>query len=113
MKNFFALLTRKNLYNLIPEDQPVSRQQFVLFRIFSFTGAFVCIGVSAKMLLTIVNAGYLPWMILALCMVMMFNFYNIKSPAGLRKAYLVMLCSAVALLHLVFLVSKVLSLSTS
>ncbi|MBK8875263.1 MAG: hypothetical protein IPN13_15660 [Bacteroidetes bacterium] len=101
MKNFFALLTRKNLYNLIPEDQPVSRQQFVLFRIFSFTGAFVCIGVSAKMLLTIVNAGYLPWMILALCMVMMFNFYNIKNPAGLRKAYLVMLCSAVALLHLV------------
>jgi len=101
MKNFFALLTRKKLYNLIPEDQPVSRQQFVLFRIFSFTGAFFCIGVSAKMLLTIDNAGYLPWMILALCAIMLVNFYSIKTQAGLRKAYLIMLGSAVALLHLV------------
>jgi hypothetical protein len=43
----------------------------------------------------------LPWMILALCAVMLVNFYSIQTQAGLRKAYLIMLGSAVALLHLV------------
>lgn len=95
------LVFRNRMYQAIPETEPVSRQQFALFRIFSFTGTLVCAAVASKMLLTISNAGALPFFIYALGLVMTINFYAVSQIHQLRKSYLIMLVAAVLLLHMV------------
>lgn len=100
-RSFRELVFRNQMYRSIPETEPVSRQQFALFRIFSFTGTLVCTAVASKMLLTISNAGSLPFFIYALGLVMTINFYAVSHIQHLRKSYLIMLSAAVMLLHLV------------
>jgi signal transduction histidine kinase len=97
----FKLLSRSALYHSIPEDEVVSKQQFVLFRIFSYSGSLVCLGVFLKMVLSIHQPGIVPYFILALAVIMLANFFLVKTVAGLRKAYFVMLAAAFILLHIV------------
>lgn len=101
MKGVFNILLRKHLYLLIPEDEPVSRQRFALFRIFSIFGALVCAGVATKMLLTILNTGTLPLFIYALGVIMLLNYFLVNTVESLKRSYLIMLTSAVMLLHIV------------
>ncbi len=101
MSNWLNLLLRRKLYLEIPEDAPVSRQQFALFRIFSFVGTIVCFGVAGKMIATIQNPGPLPFFIVSLGIVMLFNLYSVKGPENLRRSYLIMLLAAFLLLHIV------------
>ncbi|MBL7922566.1 MAG: hypothetical protein JNL88_00050, partial [Bacteroidia bacterium] len=89
---------RKKLLDAIPADDVVNKQRFVLFRIFSWSGTVVCIGTACKMLATIPEAGFLPWMILCLSLVMMVNYFAVQSFERLRLAYQVMLFSAFTLL---------------
>lgn len=101
LRIFREVVFRNQMYQAIPETEPVSRQQFALFRIFSFTGTIVCLAVASKMLLTISNAGPLPFFIYALGLVMTINFYAVGQIKLLRRSYLIMLISAVLLLHIV------------
>jgi len=101
MKGVFNLLFRKHLYLLIPENEPVSRQRFALFRIFSILGACICAGVATKMVLTIYNAGPLPLFIYALGVIMLLNYFLVKTVESLKRSYLIMLTAAVMLLHIV------------
>ncbi len=101
MKGVFELLLRKHLYLLIPESEPVSRQRFALFRIFSIIGALICVGTASKMVLTIENAGSLPFFIYALGVIMLLNYFFVNKVESLKRSYLIMLTAAVVLLHIV------------
>lgn len=98
---FVDLLLKKRLYLLIPEDEPVSRQRFALFRIFSILGVLICLGVATKMVLTIHKAGPLPLFIYALGVIMLLNYFLVRTVDSLKRAYLIMLTAAVMLLHIV------------
>ena len=100
MKRLFERLSRISLYRQIPEDEVVSMQQFVLFRIFSYAGILVCLGVFFKMVLTIKNVGLTPSFILILASVMLINFFSVNKVKNLRRSYIIMLISAFLLLHL-------------
>jgi len=101
MNRVTAFLSHARLYQEIHEEDVVSRQRFALFRIFSYTGAFVCAGVFLKMQLTIPDAGFLPYLILSLGIVMLLNYFSVNSVPRLGTAYLIMLISASILLHTV------------
>lgn len=101
MNRYIDHLKRKRLYDQIPFHDAVSKQQFILFRIFSFSGSLVCLGVSIKMLLTISNPGFIPFIILGLCPVMMANYFLVRKVEKLKLAYTIMLSAACLLLHLV------------
>jgi hypothetical protein len=101
MNQLIAFLSHTRLYHEIHEEDVVSRQRFALFRIFSYTGAFVCTGVFLKMQLTIPDAGFLPYLILSLGFVMLMNYFTVHAVSRLGTAYLIMLISASTLLHTV------------
>jgi len=101
MKLWSAILLREKLYLKIHEEEVVSRQRFVLFRIFSYTGASVCFGIFLKMRMTITDTGILPFLILALGVIMMCNYFAVKKVIDLKQAYFIMLVSAFLLLHIV------------
>ena len=101
MKRLFAYFSRQELYNRIPDDEVVSKQQFVLFRIFSYAGTLVCLGGALKMMLTIEHHGALPYFILLLSIVMMVNFHSVKDTSKLIRAYSIMLGATFILLHIV------------
>ncbi|CAN5528726.1 hypothetical protein BH11BAC2_BH11BAC2_01040 [soil metagenome] len=101
MNSILNFLKRKNLYSLIDEEDVVSRQQFVIFRIFSWSGILVCIGVFVKMVMTIPNHGFVPYLILGLSGLMLVNFFAVRKVRKLRFAYTIMLITAFLLLHAV------------
>jgi len=101
MRNLLAQLLRKDLLDKIATDDVVGKNRFILFRIFTLTGSLVCIGVALKMVLTIPQAGFLPWIIILLALCMTTNFYVVHKVNKLSASYLFMLLSAFTLLHIV------------
>jgi signal transduction histidine kinase len=100
MKALIKKLTRSKLYEMIPADNLLDRQRFELFRIFSFTGFMVCTMVFIQMISTLSQIGFIPWAIFGLSLMMMANYFAVKRPGQLRKAYIVALSAAFLLLHL-------------
>ncbi len=101
MNNYLKILTGENVYERIPSTDVISKQQYSLFKIFSFSGSIVCMGVFSKMMITIENPGILPYIILSLAAIMLTNFYAARNVEKLRRAYVIMLVSACLLLHTV------------
>ena len=95
------LFFRLDLIDKIPEADAIGKNRFILFRIFTYSGSLVCLGVSLKMMLTLPEPGILPWIINLLAGIMLLNFYLVKSVEKLSWAYLVMLFAAFLLLHTV------------
>ena len=96
-----AWLGKKAILEAMPTDDVVNKQRFILFRMFSLSGALVCVGTSSKMLATIPNPGLLPFAIIALSVVMLVNYFTVKRTNKLHQAYWVLMIAAFALLHLV------------
>ncbi len=101
MNKFIHFLSRDCIYRQIPEVDVIDRQRFVLYRIFSYTGALVCTSVFIQMELAIPNAGFLPWLILSLGCVMKINFFLTKDATKLKQHYWIMMLAAFSLLHIV------------
>lgn len=98
---FYQSFFRNRFLNEFPEADVVGKNRFILFRIFTFSGSLVCCGVALKMFFTIPESGVLPWIILALAVVMLVNFYMVNAINQFPRAYVVMLLSAFTLLHIV------------
>lgn len=98
IKDFFS---NRVLLDTIPKNDVVAKQRFILFRIFSYTGFLVCVGVCIKMLLTIPDAGWLPFGILMLGGVMLANFFLAPVVKSFHKSYVAVVTSAFILLHIV------------
>jgi|GEM_PF-1024064 signal transduction histidine kinase len=101
MNKYLNLLTGESVYERIPAADVISKQQYSLFKIFSFSGSIVCLGVFTKMMITIANPGFLPYIILSLAAIMLINFYAARNIEKLQRAYVIMLVSACLLLHTV------------
>lgn len=101
MHKLVSFITRKEVYEQLSEVDIIDRQRFVLYRIFSYTGALVCLGVFIQMELAIPNPGFLPWLILSLGCLMNFNFFLTKDASKLQMHYWIMMTAAFALLHVV------------
>jgi signal transduction histidine kinase len=101
MNNYLKILTGENVYERIPATDVISKQQYSLFKIFSFSGSIVCMGVFSKMMITIEHPGVLPYIILSLAAIMLVNFYAARNIEKLQRAYVIMLVSACLLLHTV------------
>lgn len=95
--NFF----KQNIYESIDSEDVLNRQKFALFRIFSFTGSVVSAGVFVKMCFMFHHLHPLHYVLPALSLVMLFNFYSIKSSEQLQRAYVIVLASAFVILHIV------------
>lgn len=98
LKNIFL---QKHIYEAIESEDVVSKQRFTLFRIFSLTGATVCIGIFIKMLFLFNQLSWLHYLLPALSTVMVFNFYRIKRTDQLSRAYLIVILASFILLHIV------------
>lgn len=94
-------LFKDKTYQLIPFENVIEKQRFALFRIFSLTGIIVCIAVFLKMYCTIENAGFLPWIILTLGIVIATNYFQVSEYSKLRSAYMRLIASSYLLLHIV------------
>ncbi|MDQ3050319.1 MAG: ATP-binding protein [Bacteroidota bacterium] len=92
---------RNDVLDRFPASDAVGKNRFMLFRIFTLSGSAVCLGAAFKMVVTIPDAGYLPWIIVMLACLMMTNFWGVKKISHLPKAYLIMLLAAFTLLHIV------------
>lgn len=101
MSRFSDTVLLKQLFHRIPAEDVVAQQRFILFRIFSYTGPLVCLGVFIKMQLTIANAGILPWYILILGGVILLNYALAPLINNVKTSYILLLSSACALLHIV------------
>lgn len=94
-------ILKKKVFQTIDPEKVVDRQRFIVFRIFSFTTMLVCLGVFAKMLLTLTKINWLPFFVLLLGLVIFINYLRIKKSSELPLAYLIMLISALIVLHCV------------
>lgn len=94
-------ILKKKVFQSIDPEEVVERQRFVVFRIFSFTALLVCIGVFAKMAISLSNVNWLPFFVLFLGLVILVNYLRIKQSSELPGAYLIMLISALVVLHCV------------
>lgn len=99
MNRITRVLSGQEVLQQLPEDDVISRQRFILYRIFSYTGALVCTGIFAQMMITIPDPGFLPFLILAQGIVMKLNFFMTKNANKLQLHYRIMMIAAFCLVH--------------
>ena len=100
-KKITSIAYQKSIYYSFNDDQVFEKQRFEAFRIFSFVGFLVCVGIVTKMLLTLKSGSSLPYLILILGFVLLLNFYSVRNTNQLRDAYIIMLGATFLLLHTV------------
>ena len=101
MNKFTRVLSGQAVLQQMPEDDVIARQRFILYRIFSFTGALVCIGIFSQMMITIPEPGLLPFLILMQGIIMTTNFFMTKKAEKLQRHYRIMMVAAFCLVHCV------------
>lgn len=77
------------------------RQQFVLFRIFSLTACLVALVAFFQLSVGVKTPGLFHWLIFITSIILLLNFLALKTVSQLKRAYLVSLITAFALLHMV------------
>ncbi len=101
LKKLSLCIGRESMYKSIDKADILELQRFSLFRIFSVTGSLVSLGVFIKMCVMFESLNSLHWLLPALSVVMLFNFYRIREVKQLFSGYVVVLLSAFVLLHIV------------
>lgn len=99
--NLKKIFFNHGVYLKIDSENILDKQRFVLFSIFSLTGAAASSGVFVKMYFMFESLKPVHFLLPALSLIMLINFYIIKTPSRLTKAYFVILMSAFILLHIV------------
>lgn len=92
-------ILKRSILNKLDPDRVVERQRFVVYRIFTLTALILCLGVFVKMVISLPNSNYLPFFVLFIGLVISINYLRIKKPSELPVAYLVILVSALVVLH--------------
>jgi signal transduction histidine kinase len=99
MAKLLNKLFRRDLYEQIPAEDLMSKQRFVLFRIFSLSGFVAALAVSIQEQLTFENPGMLPALLVVLAFIMITNYFLVNSIYKLKLAYWIILLSGFLLLH--------------
>jgi len=100
MNKLLNRLFKRKLYDKIPSDDLMSRQRFVLFRIYSLSAFIAAMAVSAQELLTLENPGFLPPFLMALAVVFIGNYLLVNKIEKLPLAYGILLIASFFLIHM-------------
>jgi len=92
-------LFRRDLYEKIPADDLMSKQRFVIFRIYSLSAFVAAILVSIQEQLTFENPGILPALLILLAITMITNYFLVNDIERLPTAYWIMLVASFLLIH--------------
>ena len=99
MHKILNKIFKRNLYDKIPSDDLMSRQRFVLFRIFSLSAFIAAIAVGIQEQLTLENAGFLPPFLFLLGLVFITNYFLVNDIHKLPLAYSILLIVCFLLIH--------------
>src|SRR6185369_4173881 len=99
MHKILSKIFRRNLYEKIPGDDLMSRQRFVLFRIFSLSAFMAAIAISIQEQLTFANPGFLPPFLFLLGIVFITNYFLVNEVHKLPLAYSILLIACFLLIH--------------
>lgn len=91
---------KSNILTSIDSNDIASKQQFILFRIFSFTGSIVALIAFAQLAAgTGISAFHI--CILATSLILLVNFYTVNNTLQLKRGYFISVTTAFILLHIV------------
>ncbi|MBK7855904.1 MAG: hypothetical protein IPJ79_14355 [Bacteroidetes bacterium] len=98
--NFRKTVLKSHVLTSINPEDIGARQQFILFRIFSFTGAIVAL-VAFTQLTVGTGISIFHLCILATSLILLVNFYTVNNCKQLKRGYFVSVATAFTLLHIV------------
>jgi signal transduction histidine kinase len=99
MNRLLKRIFKRDLYEKIPSDDLMSKQRFVLFRIYSISGFIVAVLVSIQEQLTFDNPGMLPFLIVLLGGILISNYFLVNKIQKLPLAYWILLIASFLLIH--------------
>src|SRR6185369_16253685 len=99
MHKLLNRIFRRNLYEKIPADDLMSKQRFVLFRIYSLSAFVAAVAVSIQEQLTFENPGFLPPLLLLIGAVFITNYFLVNDVHRLPLAYSILLIASFFLIH--------------
>ncbi len=100
MNKLLNRVFRRNLYERIASDDLMSKQRFVLFRIYSISAFVAAVAVSIQEELTFENPGFLPPFLLVLAAVFITNYFLVNKIEKLPLAYGILLMASIFLIHI-------------
>jgi signal transduction histidine kinase len=95
------LLFKKHLLNNIPYQNVAERQRFIIFRLFTLFAALVSFSAFLKLFLTLHVVGIITYFIPGLTAVICINYFRLTKVSQLQSAYLTIVLSCCALMHIV------------
>ncbi|MCX6291457.1 MAG: ATP-binding protein [Bacteroidetes bacterium] len=99
MNKVLSKIFRRDLYDRISPDDLMSKQRFVIFRIYSLSGFVASILVSIQEQLTFDNPGILPALLIVLAVTMIINYLAVNDIQKLPLAYWILLIASFLLIH--------------
>lgn len=100
MKNIWIRITRQDFYDRLPEDQTLTRHQFIIFRIFVLALVVSCAITSYKLMGLSLWGNIVGWGLIALALITIGCFYFVHKIERLRQSYLISLSIGCLMLHL-------------
>jgi signal transduction histidine kinase len=99
MNRFYRLLLRRDLYEVIPQEELMARQQFNLYRIFVFTSAAAGFSTAVQVLVNFGTGSLLSIYLFGLSAVILSLFYAVERREQLRTVYLISLIAGCSVIH--------------
>lgn len=100
MKALLNKLIRKDLYESIPYDDLISRQQFSLFRIYSYTSFLASFSTAVQISLNFEKNSLIGVVLFGLSFLLLINFFQVKDYRRLPAAYAVSVLTGFLVLHI-------------
>jgi signal transduction histidine kinase len=100
MQNLLNKIFRKKLYDKIAADDLLSKQRFVLFRIYSISAFVAAVTISIQEQLTFQNPGFLPPLLLLIGLIFITNYFLVNKIEKLPLAYSILLIASFFLIHI-------------
>jgi signal transduction histidine kinase len=90
---------RREMYEQIPADDLMSRQRFVLFRIYSYSGFVASMLSAIQASTTFVSSNFLSIILVSLSLVFLINYLLVKRVEKLNRAYLISIIAISLVVH--------------
>ena len=99
INRFLRIILLQDLYKDIPESDLISRQRFIIFRIFTAFGIIVSIAIAYQTTEILGYSGWLDKLLLLLALIFSVNYFALNYHKNKNITYAVMALSAFAVLH--------------
>ena len=99
MNKLINRIFKRSLYEKIPADDLMSKQRFVLFRIYSISAFIAAFAVAIQEQLTLKNPGFLPPFLVVLSAIFIGNYLLVNNIHKLPQAYCILLIACIFMIH--------------